>query len=489
MAENNDDFVIYDAEEEQQEETIKKVLEEVNPTNGIEETPENSEDNEFLTPDEIEALATGKPVNTKKSSKDESAEKKPKKTGFLLNKIKKEDANIVSTKRNSSIKKTSIARTVVIDFLEGTTKKSEAMAYARGFIDNHYQAPSACFIYVVSYEGVYAVEIHDGGDGKPYLPSVVKALEDDASACVCIENRRRTLEIKRNDKGVFSSILLPEAIDSTETNIIRIEPDSKSNMRPYSFRTILFAFISMSLCLLGFTFLLLTSIVALFSYQRPVKILKTTKINQLPIQQWDNLINSYTEELYVEKLTYSDKRWKVAQRKIPFSEVKEQANVDALTQKVTKQVREEVRDEIKSGVFLTEEEKTAIRRHLTEKIIETVEESGDLSLNSQEESVAELITPEEVKEEIIEIPPMEDLSEIRAIEEMPPMEDYRFEEPDMMEDPESRFNNQRERRRRNNRNSEFNPDMMEDPMYFEEMQRQRGMDNGFTPGEETLIVE
>jgi len=53
----------------------------------------------------------------------------------------------------------SLPNRIVIDFLEGTTRRKDAIAFAKGFIDQHFDAPQASGWYVARYEDGYAFEI------------------------------------------------------------------------------------------------------------------------------------------------------------------------------------------------------------------------------------------------------------------------------------------------------------------------------------------
>lgn len=53
----------------------------------------------------------------------------------------------------------------------------DVVAYARGLIDKHFVAKEESFYTVRTYGDFYYYEIHEGGEGKAYLPSVMKAVE------------------------------------------------------------------------------------------------------------------------------------------------------------------------------------------------------------------------------------------------------------------------------------------------------------------------
>ncbi|MCT4574910.1 MAG: hypothetical protein N4A43_01500 [Alphaproteobacteria bacterium] len=380
------------------------------------------------------------------------------KDDFLLNKghknrKKTKNVDIEKVNRRSKNNITS-ARTVVIDFLDGTSKKSEAIAYARGFIDNHYPVPADCYMYAIANEGGYAVEIHDGGDGKAYLPEIIKTLQEDPTACICIRNKRRVLEIKKSDKEGFSSILLPEGIDSVETNIVNICP-SNTNMTPYSFKALPFALVGMVFGALGFSFLIISLIVGVLARTAPVKTLPVTKVKNLPIQQWDELMNNYSDEKYVGKLSYVSDKWNVENKVSPLF-VPKKAEEDSAVEEVS------INKEIEAEYILSDGDKAKIDIKIQEEIIEIEDES--LSKNEFEADFPQA----EVKEDIIEnssiqdskeiekenktlideeevdllTPPAhpEDLSEIKDIEliedtlseEMPPIEEYDLTYPTEM---------------------------------------------------------
>lgn len=437
MSDNkNDDFIIHNEVNSNEESAVSI---DANISNTSESAIDNIEEEAFKNPEErLDEEALMEEI--------EETSEEPHKKHFLINekKHKKKKNDIQDSSRRSS-NSISSARNVVIDFLEGTTKKNEAMDYARGFIDNHYASPKSCFIYTSSYEDVYAVEIHDGGEGKPYLPNVIKTLEDDPTACACIQNKRRTLEIKKNDRGEFSSILLPEGLDSTETNIVRIYPDEKSNMRPYSYNNILFAIISMTLCALGFTLLVFTTIVALLAYQKPIKTLPTTKVKNLPIQQWGALIENYTYDMYVEKVTFEHGRWKTTQRKAPIETEKVKEELKDI-------VKEEVKNEIEKGSFLTNAEKEEIAKHLKENIIHDVQEKRDQTIDKVTEEAEAKINEEIMQREFEtsnkEIYPEQMPKEFFTpepsiyepeMENMPPMDEFEFGEMGLYPEPRYEF--------------------------------------------------
>src|SRR3546814_12154738 len=60
---------------------------------------------------------------------------------------------------------------VAVDFFRGITKEREAETIARAFVEKHFDAPNASFVYVQKWRDGIAVEMQEGG-GKAYLPEV-----------------------------------------------------------------------------------------------------------------------------------------------------------------------------------------------------------------------------------------------------------------------------------------------------------------------------
>lgn len=371
---------------------------------------------------------------------EENGEKKKKK-GFLLNKEPKHFKKSVDL-NNIDANTVTTARSVIIDFLEGTVKKKEAMDYARGFIDNHYPSPQSCYIYAVPCGDVYAVEIHDGGEGHPYLPNILKTLDEDPTACTYIQNKKRILEVKLNDKGLYSSIILPEGIDSTETNIVKVSTSNKTKMSPYSFKVLPVLMVGLTLCALSFSFLILLSLFSVVSHKKPVRVLPTTKVENLPIQKWSELEDSYTNEKYVEKLSFNSKRWNLAQR-IKLGVVSEN-EVKGVQDEITDIVKEHVKEELRSGSFLTKEEKLEIAKHIKEEMIGEIEKDGFVIVPDEFPPI-ENLEELNMKKFDIESPAQNNINEDMFNESinmeqdigpnygvMPPMEEYEFGMPKKM---------------------------------------------------------
>ncbi|MEA1937913.1 MAG: hypothetical protein U9N14_02325 [Pseudomonadota bacterium] len=209
---------------------------------------------------------------------------------------------------------------IVIDFLEGTTRKSEAIAFARSFIESHFEAPDSAGWYVTPYQDGYVFEVQEGGENKAYLPAIMKALDEDPSVTVVVPMSRRMLEVKRLPSGAYGAILLPEGMESTAEHQTSVYPSGsltpfrRNGMGLFLTGGLIFA-IATVFFLLSFLFFLLDP------YTISTPLPKATDPDRLPIHQWDKLTKSKTKEYYVKTLISEDgRRYRIERTKTPEPE-------------------------------------------------------------------------------------------------------------------------------------------------------------------------
>src|SRR3546814_10247683 len=66
---------------------------------------------------------------------------------------------------------------VAVDFFRGITKEREAETLARPFVEKHFDAPNASFVYVQKWRDGIAAEMQYRG-GQAYLPEVLAKLDE-----------------------------------------------------------------------------------------------------------------------------------------------------------------------------------------------------------------------------------------------------------------------------------------------------------------------
>ncbi len=204
----------------------------------------------------------------------------------------------------------SMPNRIVIDFLEGTTRRKDAIAFAKGFIDQHFDSPQASGWFVARYDDGFAFEAQEGGSGRAYLPDVLDALNRDQDVTVAIRMARRMMEVKRTHAGAFTSIILPEGMQPTEENVVFAEPGPqltryKSDGVPL-FATGLAVF---SLGLLSF--LVTLTIYAIGWLGQLTSGSGIGDPATLPISKWEEVMLGAEPDQYVKTLRFDGRRWEI----------------------------------------------------------------------------------------------------------------------------------------------------------------------------------
>jgi hypothetical protein len=106
---------------------------------------------------------------------------------------------------------------VVIGFLPEVTPR-DALEYAMGIAEKHFQQLGIVHYGTFEYENGYAFEVHEGGEGKAYLPSIMAHFrstgpyQDDVNISAVLDTGTRKIEVLRIREGL-TCLVLPE--DST----------------------------------------------------------------------------------------------------------------------------------------------------------------------------------------------------------------------------------------------------------------------------------
>jgi hypothetical protein len=204
----------------------------------------------------------------------------------------------------------SIPNRIVIDFLEGTLRKKDAISFARGFIEHHFDSLTASGYFVMPYEQGYIFEAQEGGPQRAYLPGIMKALDDDPAASACVQMARRIMEVKRSASGTYTAVLLPEGTESQNEDIVFPPPGPKLLPFQRSGMTMLYTGISFALMgLLILVFSLIFWLVEVTGLLTPT--LRTINLTSLPLTRWQSLENIGGEKSdnYVKTLRYQNNNW------------------------------------------------------------------------------------------------------------------------------------------------------------------------------------
>jgi hypothetical protein len=211
----------------------------------------------------------------------------------------------------TKIDDTSLPYRVVIDFLEGTLRKQDAIAFARGFIEHHFDSLTNSGYFVAPYEGGYIFEAHEGGGGRAYLPGILQALSANPSASACVQMARRVLEIKRSSSGIYTSILLPEGTEPQNPD--KVFPDPGPKLIPFQrsgMRTMVAGF---AVLVIGFLALFLSTLYYLVEVSGMIQPpLASVDYDAMPVRQWPslkNLAGTTDADKYIRTLRYDNGKW------------------------------------------------------------------------------------------------------------------------------------------------------------------------------------
>ena len=199
---------------------------------------------------------------------------------------------------------------VVIDFLEGTLRKQDAVAFARGFIENHFDALTDSGYFVLPYEGGYIFEAHEGGPHRAFLPAIMDILTRDPTASACVQMARRVLEVKKSVSGVYTAILLPEGTEPQNPEKIFPEPGPK--LIPFQRSGMTLLIVGASIFGVGFATLLFSTIIYLIEASGLLSPpLARIDYSSLPLTQWQTLksVGGSQSSTYVKAVRLQNGRW------------------------------------------------------------------------------------------------------------------------------------------------------------------------------------
>lgn len=109
---------------------------------------------------------------------------------------------------------------LVVGFLPEVSAR-DAAEYAMGIAEKHFTQPGLTFYYVTEYDNGWAYEVHEGGNGKAFLPGVLNyfdsrgPFESEEHVSVVLETSTRKVEVLRQRNGLVG-LVLPESSQKTQ---------------------------------------------------------------------------------------------------------------------------------------------------------------------------------------------------------------------------------------------------------------------------------
>jgi len=198
---------------------------------------------------------------------------------------------------------------IVIGFLEGVSEK-DASAYAKGFIERHFESLEKSYWYVQKHKDGWIYEVHEGGEAKAYLPAIMQALESHKAVYIPVSNRYLKAEYR---DGKLISLLLPEDTKAVTTEGI----SASAKMTPFKGYGKSWLYAGLSAFALGLITLVAGSFVHYFTLlpERTDKGIEPVNIQRLPIGQWNTL--KVPEGKYIAALRFKDGRWNFQFEEVP----------------------------------------------------------------------------------------------------------------------------------------------------------------------------
>ncbi|MDW9478736.1 hypothetical protein GOB57_08465 [Sinorhizobium meliloti] len=210
-------------------------------------------------------------------------------------------------KRTKSVEPMSIQ----LGWLEADSAK-DARAYARGIIQQRFKAHEESWYAVLPFHGGFLWEAHQGGDGKAYIKSAARALEDDPGGEHWFKTGDRAYRVIMQDGKPFPHLLPPdksvEILNSGTESLVR-----SYSMTPYVRKGTGWLVTGITMSGSAALFFIGSIVFYAFAYN-PGPSVRATDISSLPHTKWPLVANTGIEEI-VQKLQMKNGRdWSVDRR-------------------------------------------------------------------------------------------------------------------------------------------------------------------------------
>lgn len=220
---------------------------------------------------------------------------------------------------------------VLIGSTNGT--KQDADSLARTQIERYFDTPDQSWIYIVAdEEHGHHFEIHQGGDGRPYLPAVLALDMEEEETLIIRPEGHNAVEVMLRTDRAYQSLVLPEKQSEglfTDTRLIR---HKKRRMKPYATTGSEWIKVGVAALSLGILTITVAGIlhksfsIALNGYYEIAEELPVSRLielggnsmrsldmpdmNQLPLSEWERLSSTpLARGEAIAKMYYRDGLW------------------------------------------------------------------------------------------------------------------------------------------------------------------------------------
>ena len=203
----------------------------------------------------------------------------------------------------------SLPSQILIGYLPNSSK-SDAEQYAKN-VARSYLDVSNSWLNVTNYRGGFTYELHEGGEGLAYMPSILNQFNSlgVADLKLYIATSLRTVEVSQDDHEGLSALVLP-GDDRRETSVgieaagpmIRVESSAKSWIK--------FGAIALGISAILGGLGLAANLKVVASEPNP-SAPKVPLATALPSEQWEQLKAKAMISDHILALRYSEGKWRI----------------------------------------------------------------------------------------------------------------------------------------------------------------------------------
>jgi hypothetical protein len=216
-------------------------------------------------------------------------------------------------KRAGSLEKRKVSAVpirVLIGYLPEVTER-DARDYALGVAEKHFEQPAIAHFDAFKYGEGYAYEVHEGGEGFAYLPSIIQHFNEQGPYQtgekfeVVLRTGTRMVKVIRQRVGL-QAVLLPE---SSQVEAGDWQPSKEKLQSALNQRTG-FLVTGAGFFVAGFFALIVGSMLTRYQPYESAPPPTVTYVNfeDLPVAQWSKVQGLSSSE-YVSKISYEHKHW------------------------------------------------------------------------------------------------------------------------------------------------------------------------------------
>nr|WP_250808042.1 hypothetical protein [Neorhizobium tomejilense] len=201
--------------------------------------------------------------------------------------------------------------TVAIGWLE-TDSPKDARAYARGYVQQRFMAHEESWYSILRFHGGFLWEAHQGGDGKGYIKSAAKALENDPGGEHWFRSGDRAYRIIMQDGKPFPH-QMPADKSVVLLNSGTAQLDRNHSMVPYTKKGT--GWLASGIVLASSATLFFAGSLVFYGLAyNPGPSVRATDLASLPHMKWHMVSNVGVEEI-VQKLQLQNReQWSVDKR-------------------------------------------------------------------------------------------------------------------------------------------------------------------------------